>query len=911
MRFDWGVELGLASPGEDGAWDIERVRRLAPQLQQAGVSPAPLAQLEAEESAAVLASWFQTARSLDDEARTVSAGFALGRGLGHPGASDDGIGAAIRWAMSLRLGAAVTNRLAPIATGGASGRLSAWDEELCPPALDAIHLALAALPQRARVLGELQQRQAVSWSLGFALRAGEARGAAELVEAPRKQAARCLALCHRAGFDPRACLQARAEVDASPTRDGIAAALAKLTDRFVGVQLVAMRLGWGLGRLRGALENRNVPVDPAIIGQAIDAAGRALEGLCPSVGIAPLLNSVRWPASIQALQGGDRDPGLASLDELLGKALAITDVLEAGVTRPPGLREHVMAGYRASIAANHLCQQGPAEEATNEVRAGLRTAHGLVLLGLDPVADVVIDAMVRGRFGHQRNFAGDLAWGPPSGWPIQRVEGKLLAAIHLGLELSVIGRTRADDNGLKPRLNSAIARASEAGLVGSAAVALGELAFEVKTSGADGLDLDGRVRDVIEQLPRGVGTPPTAQRGRAAKAGAMVGRLSRLLERSHGGADLAIWIGSARARLVEFLGARWPGAVEQAWLRTRAPLLGVSSAELLSGKRADTARQMLASLVEAVRGLLDPDEKLGFEAGYALQAMALEGLPRTYEDEIARATRCLTAALDAELPPESFADAAAAVEDALSDAAPGARRVVVGPELGDQLESARERVQSCLCRYEEDARDGAPLLDYELARIAGTQMRWPADEARALIGGLPTKIALSAHDPEWGRLVTSLVPPHPLVRAMAVDIAQRLPTQDPVMQAAAIFEAVRHNCRYVRDPGEFVHPPLLTIAGKGGDCEDFAVVIAALLSASGIPAALVWQPGHMIAAAYLPAVASRCPFPGTRAGAELAGYAPLDGTLATPFVTTTTQLNGFWRVDPWDVERPVIQGNLR
>ncbi len=910
MRFDWGVTLGLASPGVDGHVDVEKVTRLMAQVAQAGVSNAQLAPL-ASPAAQNLGQWFAAMRSLEDDSRACSAGFALGRGLAHPSAPDDGIGAALRWATSLRLGPAVYNRLGPIATGGASGRLQGWDDNLCGSALDAIHLARATLPQRQRVLPELQAKHAVSYSLGYALRAGEARGAAELAEDPRKQAARCIALCYRAGMDPASCLAARAGVDGSPTREGIAQALGVLVDRFAGPHALAARIGHGLGRLRGALENRTAPVDPALIGDSLDRAHKGLTELCPTVGLQPLLGSVGWPKVVPALQQNDRGPGLQAVSDLVGKLLLVTDVLEAGCTRPPGMREHVMAGYRASIAANHLCQVNPNEEATREVTGGLRTAHALHLLGVDAVADVVVDAMVRGRFPDGRTWCGDLAWGPPTGWPIQGVEGKLLSCVHLGLELSVIGRTRPDDHGLRPRLNSAVAHASEAGFVGSAAQALGELAFEVKTSGAHGLDLDGKVRDIFEQLPRGTGTPPSAKRGRATRAGAMLGILSRFLERSHGGADLTIWVGSSRARLLEVLGTRWTGAVEAAWLKVRAPLLGVSSAELLSGKRADTARQQLAQLADAVRAVLDPDEKLGFDGGFAVQRMALEGLPRTYEDEVGRATAAIQALAAAQLPADLLAELGAAVEDALSDAHPASRRVVVAADLGDQLDAARERVLSAAGRYEEDARDGAPLLDYEVARDAGVGMRWPADEARGAISNLPNKIALSAHDPEWGRLVTTLVPPHPLVRAMAVDVAQRLPTQDPVLQAAALFEAVRHHCKYVRDPGEFVHPPLLTIAGRGGDCEDLAVVLAALLSASGIPAALVWQPGHMIAAAYLPAVASRCPFPGNKAATELAGFSPMDPTLATPFVTNTTQLNGFWRVDPWDVERPVIQGSLK
>jgi hypothetical protein len=80
------------------------------------------------------------------------------------------------------------------------------------------------------------------------------------------------------------------------------------------------------------------------------------------------------------------------------------------------------------------------------------------------------------------------------------------------------------------------------------------------------------------------------------------------------------------------------------------------------------------------------------------------------------------------------------------------------------------------------------------------------------------------------------------IRGLARDIVFRqyhCPARNEIAYALAIGQWVQANITYVRElPEEFQHAPA-TIAMGYGDCDDFAVVTAALLESIGIPAELV------------------------------------------------------------------------
>lgn len=88
---------------------------------------------------------------------------------------------------------------------------------------------------------------------------------------------------------------------------------------------------------------------------------------------------------------------------------------------------------------------------------------------------------------------------------------------------------------------------------------------------------------------------------------------------------------------------------------------------------------------------------------------------------------------------------------------------------------------------------------------------------------------------------------------------------------------VQQGVPYVSDIGEYKKYPIETIAEYGGDCEDKAALLAALLNTFGFDACMVLLPGHMV-------VGISC----TNCG----GYYEHDGKKYS-FIETT---NGGWRI---------------
>jgi hypothetical protein len=80
-----------------------------------------------------------------------------------------------------------------------------------------------------------------------------------------------------------------------------------------------------------------------------------------------------------------------------------------------------------------------------------------------------------------------------------------------------------------------------------------------------------------------------------------------------------------------------------------------------------------------------------------------------------------------------------------------------------------------------------------------------------------------------------------------------------VCHAKAIFYFVRDNFQYVSDPTafEYVKSPKESLAVKGGDCDDAAVLLANLLEAVGIMTRFVFIPQHVYVEAWLPEAAER------------------------------------------------------
>ena len=77
---------------------------------------------------------------------------------------------------------------------------------------------------------------------------------------------------------------------------------------------------------------------------------------------------------------------------------------------------------------------------------------------------------------------------------------------------------------------------------------------------------------------------------------------------------------------------------------------------------------------------------------------------------------------------------------------------------------------------------------------------------------------------------------------------------DPVCQSKALFYFVRDQINYVSDPTfhDKLENPLVTLKTGGADCEDMAVLVAALEKAIGNEARLVFVPGHAYAQVRIP-----------------------------------------------------------
>ncbi|MBL8678402.1 MAG: FHA domain-containing protein [Myxococcales bacterium] len=96
------------------------------------------------------------------------------------------------------------------------------------------------------------------------------------------------------------------------------------------------------------------------------------------------------------------------------------------------------------------------------------------------------------------------------------------------------------------------------------------------------------------------------------------------------------------------------------------------------------------------------------------------------------------------------------------------------------------------------------------------------------------------------QLRRALDPTEPVVRNTAVQLAARNEGTFRVEQVAAIWQHVRERWRYVNDPRgrEYVAMPRESIQNQyAGDCDDFAVTLAAMVRAIGGDARVVFMEG--------------------------------------------------------------------
>lgn len=94
----------------------------------------------------------------------------------------------------------------------------------------------------------------------------------------------------------------------------------------------------------------------------------------------------------------------------------------------------------------------------------------------------------------------------------------------------------------------------------------------------------------------------------------------------------------------------------------------------------------------------------------------------------------------------------------------------------------------------------------------------------------------------------------PAVKQVANSISAQSCPESGICHAKALYYFVRDNIQYVSDPyeKEYVASPVETLKTGGGDCEDGALLLAAMIESVGISTEIVVIPGHALIKAYMP-----------------------------------------------------------
>ncbi|MDI6903635.1 MAG: hypothetical protein QMC77_07870 [Methanocellales archaeon] len=98
-----------------------------------------------------------------------------------------------------------------------------------------------------------------------------------------------------------------------------------------------------------------------------------------------------------------------------------------------------------------------------------------------------------------------------------------------------------------------------------------------------------------------------------------------------------------------------------------------------------------------------------------------------------------------------------------------------------------------------------------------------------------------------------IFPVDPTVRNTAIQIAKKYPGEYNIYQVCALFDYVLDNVEYVSDPRglEYMAKPSETIISGAGDCDDQAILLAALTESIGGTPRIYRTKTHMFAAAYI------------------------------------------------------------
>lgn len=100
---------------------------------------------------------------------------------------------------------------------------------------------------------------------------------------------------------------------------------------------------------------------------------------------------------------------------------------------------------------------------------------------------------------------------------------------------------------------------------------------------------------------------------------------------------------------------------------------------------------------------------------------------------------------------------------------------------------------------------------------------------------------------------------NPVIKQVATSIVTQSCPSSKICHAKALYYFVRDNIKYVSDPyeKEYIASPVETLKTGGGDCDDGALLLAAMIEAVGIESRIVVIPGHAMIKAMIPDAANR------------------------------------------------------
>ncbi|MFW6220597.1 MAG: transglutaminase-like domain-containing protein [Nanoarchaeota archaeon] len=89
------------------------------------------------------------------------------------------------------------------------------------------------------------------------------------------------------------------------------------------------------------------------------------------------------------------------------------------------------------------------------------------------------------------------------------------------------------------------------------------------------------------------------------------------------------------------------------------------------------------------------------------------------------------------------------------------------------------------------------------------------------------------------------------IKLSSTKIATDSCDDEKICQAKAIYYFVRDSFKYVSETDEYIQTPKEMVLSGGGDCDDFAVLLASKMLAIGIPVRFVFVPKHVYIQIYV------------------------------------------------------------